>query len=417
MERYSLMKLRTITFGIDLSNQTDSSVRHETGAFFSKANTISSKYNFAPRTQRIALPPFEVGNKVEEQAVLSTVEKVSVLCKDNGIRWFCVPFKTLGQDMQQLNAVAIEIADKYKNAFINYILTQNNQLSLQSALYASKFIKLVSRLSENGFDNFRCGASFNCKANGAYFPFTYHSGKNGFSIALEMTPTIVDVIKSNKNVQLEGIRDKIIDALLPTLIQIDKISKEIELVTKIKYNGIDTSIAPHPEDPEHSVSYIVELLGVEVFGGYGSTFVTSFLTDILKTIAGRSSIKTTGFNGVMYSVLEDPGISRINKDKDSLSIEELMLFSTVCACGLDMVPVPGDISDDEIGSILLDVAALSNRLQKPLGVRILPIPGKPAGQITDFDHDFLCNTRISRMSNKALNEKFFNADKPFGYSS
>ncbi|MGD0552227.1 MAG: DUF711 family protein [Sedimentisphaerales bacterium] len=411
------MKIRTITLGIDLGNQADSSMQHEIGSFFSKANELFSKYNFETRTQRIALPPFEVRNKTEDQTVLSTIENVSVLCKDNGIRWFCVPFKTLGQDMQQLNAVAIEIANKYKNAFINYILTQNNQLSLKSALYAGKFIKLVSRLSENGIDNFRCGASFNCKANGAYFPFTYHSGKNSFSIALEITPIIVNTVKSNKNEPVEKIRDKIIDALLPIFIQIDKISREIELITKIKYNGIDTSIAPHPEDPEHSVSYIVELLGIEVFGGYGSTFVTSFLTDILKNIVGMNLIKTIGFNGVMYSVLEDPAISKINKDKSVLSIEKLILFSTVCACGLDMVPVPGDISDDDIGSILLDVAALSNRLQKPLGVRLLPIPGKSAGQITDFDHDFLCNTKIVPTSNKSLSENFFNSDKPFGYLS
>ena len=53
-----------------------------------------------------------------------------------------------------------------------------------------------------------------------------------------------------------------------------------------------------------------------------------------------------------------------------------MAFSVMCGCGIDMVPVPGDISAEEIASIMLDIAAVAIRLNKPLGVRLLPIPGK-----------------------------------------
>lgn len=411
------MKMRSITLGIDSCDKADISEGIDIGAFFNNANDMFSKFDFYPRTQRIVLTPFGVANETEKQSVLSTVEKVSVICKENGIRWFCVPFKTFNQNMQHLNSVAVEIADKYKNAFINYILVQNNQLSFKSALYAGKFVKSVSSLSENGFDNFRCGASFNCKADGAYFPFTYHEGKNGFSIALEMIPAIVSAIKENENETLDNLRAKIIEVLLPALTQIDKIGGEIELATGIKYNGIDISIAPHPEEPEHSAAYMVELLGVELFSGFGSTFITSFLTDILKTIAATGSIKVIGFNGVMYSVLEDPAFSRISMQEESIFIEQLMLFSTVCACGLDMVPIPGDVTDEKIGSIMLDVAALSMCLKKPLGVRLLPIPGKTAGQTTNFKHDFLCNTKILTVNNKALSEKLFNSGIQFAYLS
>ena len=55
-----------------------------------------------------------------------------------------------------------------------------------------------------------------------------------------------------------------------------------------------------------------------------------------------------------------------------LSIDSLLLYSTVCGCGIDMVPVPGNIFLEEISSLIIDMLlTLSIALKKPLGARIL----------------------------------------------
>ena len=69
-----------------------------------------------------------------------------------------------------------------------------------------------------------------------------------------------------------------------------------------------------------------------------------------------------GFNGVMYSVLEDDYLALAVKNK-KLSIDSLLLYSTVCGCGIDMVPVPGNIFLEEISSLIIDTAALSIALR------------------------------------------------------
>ncbi len=363
------------------------------------------------------MEPITLNQDGKTDRTLESIECISNLCKNTQIRWFCVPFKVFGQDGTMANDCAVRIADKYKNAFINYIVTNNNRVDRKAVLCASHFVKLVSKLSQNGFDNFRCGVSFNCKPNGAFFPFTHHEGKTGFSVSLEVVPVFIDIIKTSKEESLEQTRSKIINQIVPVLKRVNDICLRISESTGMTYYGIDASLAPHPEEREHSVAFLVELLGVEQFGASGTSFVTSYLTDIIRSLISQSDIKVTGFNGVMYSVLEDPGLGEVDNKGQGFSIDSLLAFSTMCGCGIDMFPVPGDISEQGIASIMLDISAVANRLNKPLGVRLLPIPGKSAGEFTEFDHDFLHNIKIQRSRNTGCKSRMFEADEPFAYLS
>lgn len=409
------MKIRTITLGVNWGQEGEAALKRDIKSFFGKANDMFADQGLSPRTQRITLSPFVITGSDNGQACLSSIGRVSAFCKDIGIRWFCVPFNVVKQDTAVVNAVAVDVARQYKNAFINYIVTENGRLDRKAIFGASIFVCAVSQLSDNGFDNFRCGVSFNCKPNGAFFPFTYHAGESGFSIALELVPLCVEVIRSNTGKTLEEIRNKILAELLPVVKRVDEISLKIEKTTGMKYYGTDASLAPHPEHPDNSVAYLVELLGVNCFGSSGTAFVTSFLTNIIESLIERSGIRSAGFNGVMYSVLEDPRLGVVSSEEGKLSIESLLAFSTMCGCGIDMVPLPGDVSAEEVASVMLDIAAVAIRLNKPLGVRLLPIPGKSAGELTNFDHDFLHNTRIQELRGRGCVGDIFGAAEPFAY--
>jgi hypothetical protein len=409
------MKIRTITLGVNWQENNDPALEDEVKDFFSKSNSIFSEKGYQPRTTRITLSPFAIQDEPDAASARVIIKDVSAFCSDIGIRWFCVPFETAGGNMEKVNAVALDVAGQYKNAFINYIAAQDDQLDLNAFLQSARFVSDVSRLSDNGFDNFRCGVSFNCKSNGAFFPFTYHKGQNGFSIALEWALFCVDVIKKQQGRSLNDIRTDIIEGLLPVVRDVNDLGLKAEKETGMVYKGIDLSLAPHPEDQDNSVAFIIELLGMSDFGEKGTTFLTSFLTNIINSVITRSQIRATGFNGVMYSVLEDPKLGQVNKETGRLTVESLTAFSTMCGCGIDMVPVPGDLSAQRMASIMLDVGAISLRLNKPLGVRLLPIPGKVAGQLTDFDHDFLQNTTILGVEGGLDNETFFEDRHPFSY--
>ncbi len=52
--------------------------------------------------------------------------------------------------------------------------------------------------------------------------------------------------------------------------------------------------------------------------------------------------------------------------------------------------------------MLLDLAALAQRLEKPLTARLMPIPGKIAGDTTEFDFEFFANSKIMGLEAQPL---------------
>jgi uncharacterized protein (UPF0210 family) len=95
----------------------------------------------------------------------------------------------------------------------------------------------------------------------------------------------------------------------------------------------------------------------------------------------------------MLPVLEDEGLGR-GADNGSYSVQDLLLYSSVCGTGLDAVPLPGAVSVPKLASTILDTASLSYKWNKPLSARLLPIPSKKAGDMTDLDSPYLRDCSI-----------------------
>ena len=71
---------------------------------------------------------------------------------------------------------------------------------------------------------------------------------------------------------------------------------------------------------------------------------------------------------------------------------QLRAYSSVCGRGLVRIPLPGDITTEQLERIIGDVATLSMKLSKPLSARLLPIAGATAGDQTTFADPNLGNT-------------------------
>ncbi len=95
----------------------------------------------------------------------------------------------------------------------------------------------------------------------------------------------------------------------------------------------------------------------------------------------------------MLPILED---SRLAKrwSEGRVSLSALLSYSAVCGTGLDTIPLPGDITVEQLDMILADVATLSVKWKKPLSARLLPVKGKGPGELTEFDDPFLVNAII-----------------------
>jgi uncharacterized protein len=52
----------------------------------------------------------------------------------------------------------------------------------------------------------------------------------------------------------------------------------------------------------------------------------------------------------------------------------------------------------------LDLAALALRLDKPLTARLMPVPGKKAGDPTGFTFEFFANSRVMALRAEPLKD-------------
>ena len=119
-----------------------------------------------------------------------------------------------------------------------------------------------------------------------------------------------------------------------------------------------------------------------------------------------------GFSGLFLPVLEDATLAR-RVAEGSLGVMDLLLYSAVCGTGLDTIPLPGDTTTEQLSAVLLDLASLSSRLDKPLTARLMPIPGKKAGDPTGFSFDYFANSRVMALNALPM-QRFLAGQETFG---
>ena len=163
------------------------------------------------------------------------------------------------------------------------------------------------------------------------------------------------------------------------------------------FNGIDFSLAPFPDDA-HSLGGAVEKMGVPKIGLHGSLAAAAILTEAVD----RADFPHTGFSGFMQPILEDSVLAK-RAAEGVLTVKDALLYSAVCGTGLDTVPLAGDLNAEDMTPLLLDISALAMRLDKPLTARLMPIPGKKAGDAAEFDFGFFANSRVMALESAPLN--------------
>ena len=388
--------MRSITVGLPIWTDSSTKLSTELNLLLSHARKILTKSKLQTRTTRLTLPPVPIDFIEQPGAINSALAVVQKLADESGARWYCLPIDlTKELDYRAFLNEILNTVVRDQRLFINLIVGDETKISISGAHAAAEFILNLSRRSHNGFDNFRVGVSCACRANTPFFPFSRHEGDVlGFSLALETTLSSIQSVKnlSHKLTSLNLMRTALKESLTVRVLEGNNFGLELEKDSGFTYKGLDASYAPFP-DGETSVGSLIECFGVSPVGANGTLFVTSILTDTLKAVLKETNTRCAGFNGVMYSVLEDPKLASSN-NLTNLTLDKLALFSTLCGCGIDMVPIPATTYVEDVAAIILDVAALAVRLAKPLGVRMVPIPNKMINEYASFNLDFLCDSRV-----------------------
>ncbi|MBN1580688.1 MAG: DUF711 family protein, partial [Anaerolineae bacterium] len=217
-----------------------------------------------------------------------------------------------------------------------------------------------------------------------FFPAAYHNGSEPFfSLALESADLAVDACQSAQNA--EEARQRLISAIELQAQHLVPVSERLSRQHRLRFGGLDFSLAPFPT-PEISIGAALEALTGQPVGSAGTLAAAATLASALD----QAQFPHTGFCGLMLPVLEDSVLAQ-RAAEGRLNIGELLQWSAVCGTGLDTVPLPGDVSEHALAGLLFDVAALSTRQQKPLTARLMPLPGKAAGDAVHFDFSYFAD--------------------------
>lgn len=150
----------------------------------------------------------------------------------------------------------------------------------------------------------------------------------------------------------------------------------------VPFGVVDLSLAPTPNVGD-SVGEIFQSLGLKSIGDPGSTAVLAMLNDAVKKGGIFASSYVGGLSGAFIPVSEDLNIAEAAKN-GKLSLEKLEAMTSVCSVGLDMVAIPGDTSAETIAGIIADEMAIGVINSKATAARLIPVPGKKAGEHVSY---------------------------------
>ena len=375
------MKIRTITIGFNIDKNFSEKEFATLATTAQNAKRFFENHSYDVQTIRMSTQPWRSYAKTRSE-LHAILEKMQQWTTTYSIDYFNLGPTKNSEKVPWLSDI-IKYAPK---GFCTTQICDSKQIFYDVAWETAKLIKQISTIDPNGFSNLRFAALCNVKPNTPFYPASYNNGTSSFGIGLENSDLLYQAFEQAKDIStaqyhLKTIFEKIYQ-------DIETLASDFSKKEHMRFDGSDVSISSSIQKKE-SIAYAFEHLGLGTFGEPGTLSIAKMITE---TIQGLS-VKKTGYCGLMLPVLEDHGLATRNT-QGYLTISKLLMYSAVCGTGLDTIPLPGDISTESLYSILLDVASLSIKLQKPLSARLMPIPGKKAGEKTAFDFPYFVNSAI-----------------------
>jgi hypothetical protein len=264
------------------------------------------------------------------------------------------------------------------------IIADEGGIHWNSIRRSAELIKYVEENSPRSQGNFNFAITAMLKPYTPFYPGSYHNG-NGrqFSFGFETANIVRDVFTKDKGNVEAAIAD--LTATLTTHAKLaDSVGNKVAGATGWTYLGLDPTATALGDV---SIAGAIEAFTGARFGSSGTITAARIITTAEKAIP----VPQVGYSGLMLPVLEDKLLAQ-RWAESTYDVDSLLAYSAVCATGLDTVPLPGDISVEQIARIFGDVASLAFKWNKPLAGRILPVKGKRAGDQTEFQNPYLFNT-------------------------
>src|SRR5216684_103477 len=352
-------KIRAITAFINLDRAQYQEQVADALKMLKRAQTVFESRGYQVQTIRIATQPFPEYTKglTTQQAVAFFKEYDALAVKEKFAASIGPAMLNPGDSEAQADLLA-EILSNTKSLNASLAVAGEDGVNWKAVGAAARVMKKLEESTLHSQGNFHFAAIAMVPPLTPFFPAAYHTGfGHQFAIALESANMVAAAFKDAPD--LATAKQRLTDSLAASAFDIERHAGRIDQDTGWTYMGIDLSPAP--------------------------------LKDV--------KVKQTGYSGLMLPILEDSRLAQ-RWGEGLVSIDALLSYSAVCGTGLDTVPLPGDISAEQLSLIIGDMASLAVKWHKPLSARLLPVLGKGWGEMTEFDDPFLVNAKLQSLDQK-----------------
>ena len=384
-------RVRALTGGVSISDFSDTGAIEATLDFLAAAKRSFESAGYMVETIRVALNPLlSAASAAARASAIPKLAALDALTAGRGAVISIGPIFSAGDspDDNAAESIAAWAADLVRAtkvvSFSGSVASASRGVHRDALMTAARVVSTLAHAGGSGIANFRFAAAACIPPGTPFFPVAYHEGSPSLSVGLETPNLVRRAFTGMKDPALASERLRIL--LDEELHPVQQLAHALADQGKRRYLGIDTSPAPARDS---SIGSALETLTGTPFGSASTLQACAAVTAAVKAVG----VSTCGYSGLMLPILEDPVLAdRVSEGR--IRISDLLLYSTVCGTGLDVVPIPGDATPADLARLIGDVATLAVRLKKPLSARLFAVPGKRAGDRVEFADPMLCPSKV-----------------------
>jgi len=376
--------LRCLTAGVSIERKTHRQVLEDAEVFLIKGKKILMEAGYDLQMMRLSTNPFE-----EYIAGLNSADAVHFIKELADFTKIRDIFLSIGP---------LSFARDPEDKLVDVLCAALTETSVFAGIHISKMGKgiqrdgicaaarAIKRMEEiSMMANFQFAALANVPPDTPFFPAAFHVGpQNIFTLGAEAAELALQAFRSARD--LESAENRMKEIFEDEFQAIEKTCLIIQKETGWTYGGLDTSPAPMKDV---SIGAAIESLTHVPFGRAGTLTACALITRVIQDVG----VRRAGYCGLMLPVMEDEVLAA-RAAEGYYGLSDLLAFSAVCGTGLDVIPLPGDVTQGELERLLADVASLAVKLHKPLSARLIPVPGKGAGEAVCLDSPYLVGTKV-----------------------
>ncbi len=401
--RYKL-DIRAITLGVSLldcaaatGNETRRRMRDKllrlAGPLVRVGRDIETEFGIPIINKRVSVTPIALVAAASDDAdyapYASTLDEVA---KELGID-FVGGFSALVQkgfseaDRKLLASIPRALASTDRVCSSVNVASTKSGINMDAVREMGRIVKEAASLSADR-DGLACAKLVvfcNAPEDNPFMAGAFHGPGEG-EATLNVGVSGPGVVKAALEAHRGASFDELADAIKKTAFKITRmgqlVGREAADRLGVPFGILDLSLAPTPEVGD-SVARILEEMGLEAAGTHGTTAALAMLTDMVKKGGVMASTHVGGLSGAFIPVSEDEGMVAAVRS-GALSLDKLEAMTCVCSVGLDMIALPGDTSAATVSAIIADEMAIGMVNNKTTAVRVIPVPGKQAGDWAEF---------------------------------